>query len=277
MSKKAKAQAARKQRLQTKEKLERELFVAAMTMQLRQKDLAKWPDDPEHLHQYRISIRVARSLVKFLKPYQKPAAYEQLAASLKELQDPTSRMRELDVLVPSLDAAPELQELCRAAQLANREAFMEGFGQDETQDKLASVQDALEHFPWNKRALVQGIDANELAKNLQKRQERCESTLATLDFDDQDTVHELRKDAKAVRYVARELGRVLPEGAGELSTRMREVQDRLGEWCDARVNAALITEICGEQGIPVAKAFQEQAEHIMLALKEEQQKGQAAL
>ena len=36
------------------------LFESAVTIKVRKKDLVKWPGDDEHLHQYRISVRVAR-------------------------------------------------------------------------------------------------------------------------------------------------------------------------------------------------------------------------
>ena len=77
---------------------------------IRKKDLMKWPDDDEHLHQYRISVRVARSLVKFIKPYQKRLQNQTLKDVLKELQDPTSRMRELDVQVREAERHAALRD-----------------------------------------------------------------------------------------------------------------------------------------------------------------------
>lgn len=55
------------------------------------------PDDPESLHQYRISLRIARSLLGFLAPYCKGAALRKTMRDIKKLQDPTSRLRELDM------------------------------------------------------------------------------------------------------------------------------------------------------------------------------------
>ena len=127
----------------TREQMAAVFFEAAVTIKIRKKDLLKWPDDDEHLHQYRISVRVARSLVKFLKPYMKKEQNQQLKDQLKVLQDPTSRMRELDVLVPLLAGAPELQEQVRAVQLATRKTFIENLKTPETQATLADVENAL--------------------------------------------------------------------------------------------------------------------------------------
>jgi CHAD domain-containing protein len=243
------------------------LAEAAAVIKVRNKDLLKWPDDDEHLHQYRISVRVARSLVKFLKPYQNRNWNAELLGKLKTLQDPTSRMRELDVLVPLLKDEPELQERCREVQLANRKAFIADLKRDQTQELVASVAEALKHVAWRKGVKSRGIRARELAQRVSKRRDACETTLLVVDFDDQEAVHDLRKQAKALRYVARELQPCLPEGAADVSEDMHEVQDKLGAWCDARVNAALIAEICGDAGAERSAAFQAQAEEIMQELK----------
>ena len=252
---------------QTRDKMAEALFEAACTIKIRKKDLMKWPDDDEHLHQYRISVRVARSLVKFIKQYQKSAQNAELKVLLKELQDPTSRMRELDVIVPMLADEPELQALCHEAQLANRAEFMRTLELPETKEKLERVEHELKHIAWKSSVVKKGIDPTALASRIETQRALCEWTLENLDFDDQEAVHDLRKQAKALRYVSRELADCLPEGAGQVSGDMRKMQDKLGEWCDARVNAALITEICGEAGAERAAAFQAEAEHIMQEMR----------
>ena len=259
--------AASFQAWQTRNAVAEALFEAACTIKIRKKDLLKWPDDDEHLHQYRISVRVARSLVKFIKPYQKSWQNQVLKDVLKELQDPTSRMRELDVIVPMLKDEPELQAACREVQLATRAEFLRTLKLPETQEKHDLVERSLKRIDWKGNVLRNGIDADGLASRIDARREYCEQTLATMDFDDQETVHDLRKQAKALRYVSRELAMCLPAGVGDVSDSMRKMQDKLGEWCDARVNAALVTEICGAAGQYRAAAFQAEAEAIMQDMK----------
>lgn len=243
------------------------LAEAAAVIKVRNKDLLKWPNDDEHLHQYRISVRVARSLVKFLKPYLDKEHSAELLVKLKTLQDPTSRMRELDVLVPLLKDEPELQERCREVQLATRKTFIANLKQPETQELIEEVRQELKHLAWRKAVRSRGIRAKELGERVSGRRDACELALITVDFDDQEAVHDLRKQAKALRYVARELQPCLPEGIADVSEDMHEVQDKLGAWCDARVNAALIAEICGEAGAERSAAFQAEAERIMQELK----------
>ena len=243
------------------------LFGAAWTIKIRKEDLVKWPDDDEHLHQYRISVRVARSLVKFLKPFMRKGPQQQLEKQLKTLQDPTSRMRELDVLVPLLENEPSLQEQVRQAQLAYRAAFIENLTSSDMQQLLEQVQDSLKHPEWKKNVLANGIAPESLAARLDSRRQSCKKALAELDLDDQEAVHDLRKHAKAIRYVARELTDCLPEGSAGLGERMRLMQDKLGEWCDANVNAELITEVCGPDARDAAAGFRAEADAIMDELK----------
>ena len=252
---------------ETRDKMAEALFEAACTIKIRKKDLLKWPDDDEHLHQYRISVRVARSLVKFIKPYQKRMQNQELKDLLKELQDPTSRMRELDVLVRTLADEPELQAKCREAQLAFRKEFMSALKLPETQEKLERVEHELKHIAWKNSVCEEGIDADALASRVKARRDYCELTLGTVDFDNQEEVHDLRKQAKALRYIARELAACLPEDAATVSGDMRDMQDKLGEWCDARVNAALVYEVCGEAGAARAAAFRAEAERIMQEMR----------
>lgn len=264
------AYSSNRQDRQTLENVGKALWEAAVVIKVRKKDLMKWPNDIEMLHQYRISIRVARSLVKFIKPYQKRSQNDQLKAVLKQLQDPTSRMRELDVLVPRLEPGSTVRAMCERAQAQTRADFISGMKTEETQLYLAFVDDALRNIQWKKETARRGIPAEELAARVEAKRAYCEETLANLDFTQQDAVHDLRKQAKALRYVARELGDYLPEGAGQVGARMREVQDKLGDWCDARVNAALVDVICGAEGVAVAQAFQQQAQDILDELKSSQ-------
>jgi CHAD domain-containing protein len=259
--------ASRMQALFTREQVAVALFEAAVTIKIRKKDLLKWPDDDEHLHQYRISIRVARSLVKFLKPYQQKEQNQQLKDVLKTLQDPTSRMRELDVLVPLLADHPDLQEQVRVAQLQTRAALIANLKTPETQELHAFVEQNLKRITWNKEVRKKGIDAEALASRIRARRDECEKTLLIVNFDNQEAVHDLRKQAKALRYIARELADCLPEGTADVGGQMREVQDKLGECCDARVNSALISEICGDAGAELSAAFHQQELDIMKELK----------
>lgn len=60
------------------------------------------PDDPI-VASVSHSLRIARSLLGFLAPYCKGSALKKTMRDIKKLQDPTSRLRELDMLCEALD------------------------------------------------------------------------------------------------------------------------------------------------------------------------------
>ena len=91
--------------------------------------------------------------------------------------------------------------------------------------------------------------------------------MARVDYDDQEAVHDVRKQAKALRYVTRELAECLPDDAGSTNVRAKAVQDKLGELCDCWNNAQLLVEICGPQAVQTASRFIMRADEIVADLK----------
>lgn len=240
---------------------------AGTAVAARREDALAQPDDVECLHQYRISVRVARSLAKFARPYMDRDLNRELGNLLKTLQDPTSRLRELDVLVPMLADTPQLQSLCALRQQQTRDMFNHGLRLADTREVTQRAVTGLSHLEWKPQVAAYGIDAVALACRIDAQRDFCERGLAKVDFDDQEAVHDLRKRAKALRYATRALKQILPEGLGNVNADMHAMQDKLGDWCDARVNAALVAEICGPAGADVSAAFQAKADAIVAELR----------
>ena len=94
-----------------------------------------------------------------------------------------------------------------------------------------------------------------------------ELQMAHVSYDDQEAVHDVRKLAKALRYVTREFAELLPDAAEDTNTRAKAVQDMLGELCDCWNNAQLVIEICGPQAVQVASRFVVRADEIVTDLK----------
>ena len=285
---KAKAEKAKRSELAT-QSMEDAFGLAAERIGACAKELRENPDDAEALHQYRISLRVARSLVKFAKPYMAKKRCKELSERLKELQTPTSRLRELDMLVKHVGRAEgvsakqpmgyrsatnaalaaegsDVLRACRAAQAAERAAFMEGFGKKKTRKALARVQELLEDAKWGAAARKRGCRVKPLRKRVCAEQESCEIALREVDARDQAAVHDIRKRAKALRYVTRELAACLPPDSAQTSQDMKAVQDKLGDMLDARNNARLLRQICGERAEQRAAEFDRIADDIAAEL-----------
>lgn len=225
------------------------------------------PDDSESLHQYRISLRVTRSLLEFLKPYCKRRTVKQEMRELKKLQDPTSRIRELDMLSAALDSQTDEAGMVRAECSEEREAFIERFGSEATQRLLRRIVKRIKELPWRQTVWQRGLEPDELVERVNDMREAYEVEMARVDYDDQEAVHDVRKQAKALRYVTRELAECLPDDAGSTNVRAKAVQDKLGELCDCWNNAQLLVEICGPQAVQTASRFIMRADEIVADLK----------
>ncbi len=225
------------------------------------------PDDPESLHQYRISLRVTRSLLEFLKPYCKRGTIKQEMRELKKLQDPTSRLRELDMLSAALDAQTSEAGMVRAECSEEREAFVERFGSEATQRAIRRIVKRVGELPWRRSVWQRGLEPEELVERVNEMRTAYEVEMARVDYDNQDAVHDVRKQAKALRYVTREFADCLPDNAGSTNVRAKAVQDKLGELCDCWNNAQLLVEICGPQAVQAASRFIVRADAIVTELE----------
>lgn len=242
---------------------------AARRIQDKRAELLDDPDDPEALHQYRISIRIARSLLSFMLPYCKQKAAKKIMKDLKKLQDPTSRLRELDMLVKALDPLTSESILIRQACRREREVFIAELGWRSAQKVFDRAIEGLMNIPWSDEVKMNGLEENELVDRVAVMRDEYEEEMDALDYGDEEEVHDVRKDAKALRYVTREMAAFIPIEAASIGADAKAVQDRLGELCDHWNNAQLLVKICGPSAVGVASKFIVQADAVVEELKAE--------
>lgn len=257
------------QRWKTLVEIERALDKAGRRIETRMENVLANPNDAEILHQFRISLRIARSLVKFVQPYVKSGVCVDLVTELKELQNPTSRLRELDLLAEVLDASSPEHAACVEVQKEERDAFGKVITKSATQKSVRRIVNQLKDIPWRKQTENHGLSETELAARVQLMREDHEWDMSELDYNDQEAVHEVRKAAKELRYVTREFSAVLPDSTDETTEQAKAVQDKLGELCDCRTNARLVVEICGPDAIDTAVRFIMRADEIVRELESE--------
>lgn len=217
------------------------------------KQLRKNPDDPEALHQYRISLRVARSLVTFAKPYLRKEVWAEASQDLRELQSPTSELREYDVLFEQLsqenpEEAPwtdreELLAACTTKRDAARRKFFSQFGKQRTKRQLGSIVRMLKSVRWRGVIEGRGLSADELRARYLELAAQYRDDLAACDFNDVEETHAIRKRSKQQRYIARELGSLLGEDCVMAGDQAKDAQELLGKLCDARVNLELASQL----------------------------------
>lgn len=218
------------------------------------------PDDPETAHQLRVSIRKLRSLLSFLRPYQKNRINSAVQASLKKYITEFSYLRELDVLRESCDAFsrehPDVlaagsdifsrmkKERAKEAKRAVSAALSE-----EYTVSLDEADKALQGSPWKKYIDEdKSIEASITGRFLDMFHV-FEQAASDVDYSDAAATHTLRIEAKKLRYILDSLASLTGNKYGIIGAELREAHTGLGEICDARRNAEILGNF-DSRGLP---------------------------
>lgn len=201
-------------------------------------------EDVEAAHKVRVSIRTMRGLLAFLEPFQQRSQNKQMMRDLRSCVACTSRLRELDVLaeqVAQLDPpAVDLARACEEERARECERTVAQLTSKEAARRFARVRKAARNMRWKERVVRGGLDADDVPARFAEIAARVDADLESLDLADAERTHDVRKQAKQVRYAAERFGSMIGEEAAETAERMEGVQDRLGALCDARVNVELV-------------------------------------
>lgn len=237
---------------------EEKLAQAAQLVQARHAAFLEDPNDPETNHKLRVSIRTLRSLVDFIKPWQKEKQNARTQKDLKRVVKRTSRLRELDVLCDlvnkSENASDDLKTFCEERAAREREAVLEALSSQDYTDPLNDAVRRVEKLRWKKSVAKKGLRGKSVRKRYDELASALQADLDSLDENDYEKVHDVRKRAKQIRYVSEQFADLLGPDAVEAARSMKAEQDRLGAICDARVNHEIAQSFIAEEGLSPALA-----------------------
>lgn len=202
------------------------------------------PQDPETMHKFRVSIRTMRSLVAFAEPFMKRSQAKAMQRNLRTVVRWTSRLRELDVLhdqAASMETpCAELADAIAKARDAERERVAKQLKSKKAAKLLAAVGEEAMHVAWKPQAACEGVSRKAMRARFASMLAELERDLEALDISDAEATHDVRKEAKRVRYSAENFREFLEDDAVAVAKRMVKMQDGLGAICDARVNLEII-------------------------------------
>ena len=261
-------QGPRAQHWQTLATMERVLGEAARTVQERWESFLATPDDVETMHKFRVSIRTMRSLLAFVEPWQRSAQNKAGQKGLRGIVRKTSRLREFDVLAEQaheLEGAPvELAAFCEGLAAQERARVYTFLSSKRTAKALRTIVKQLECVQWRKRVEAQGLAPTLVRQRFDMLVQQLDQDMAELDLADAQATHDVRKNAKRVRYDAERFEELLGDDAVDIARGMEAHQDDLGAICDARVNMGIIDELdmsdvpdCVIQGLNLLRAQSE--------------------
>ncbi len=222
-------------------------------------------DDPEELHDYRIALRRARSLLSAGGSVYPAEELELLRALAERFATATSTIRDLDVLIEDFDdhveaIAPTLRDgaMDLLAELrANRALRHKGLVAEIDGDLHATLLRR-----WQTMATVYRLGGSEPGPDAMRRSgqvvdDTIRSAVRSLRKagkkarrdDDPARWHKVRKRLKRVRYLITLFGPLYEPGTfDETLRRMRKLQNRLGALQDSVAQPLLIAEAGGAAG-----------------------------
>jgi CHAD domain-containing protein len=210
--------------------------------------------DPEFLHDLRVAVRRTRSVLRHGRNVLPADVLAWAEPEMKRIAGVTSLPRDLDVQVIEWDrhvaalddAAAEALEPLRRQLLADRDAAYR-----ELHDRLGGADVTAVRARWDETlgtpidpatAGSQGGDpiGAVVRRRIRKAQRRLlRNGRAITPETPAAAVHEVRKDAKKLRYLLECFAGVLPGDARKAFVkRLKKLQDLLGEHQDAEVQAA---------------------------------------
>ena len=204
------------------------------------------PSDVETMHKFRVSIRTFRSLLAFVRPFQKKGQNAAMQDDLREVVWLTSRLRELDVLYAELAEQEGIdQGLLSAVNIQRNDERGRVYRQlhgKKVRKRLSRVSAEVNRIEWKRQYSWGGLPAGIVQKRFNGMVSDIYARLGALHIEDAEETHTVRKRAKRVRYAATQFADMLTADAADVSVAMEEVQDSLGALCDARVNVEIVDD-----------------------------------
>lgn len=210
--------------------------------------------DPEDLHRMRVATRRLRAAWRIFGDAYLPDETRRFPRELRALGRRLGAVRDLDVLIGSLDTYADGRS---AAEAADLEPLLAAWRADRDTARAALLAEldspgyrrfltAFEAFVSTEGAFVRPVRATEphrvrdtAPSRIWGAHERVRAYEGVLPWADVATLHELRIAAKWLRYAIEFVRDVLGPGAGPLIERVVGLQDHLGLLHDADVAADL--------------------------------------
>jgi len=209
--------------------------------------------DIEKVHQLRVSIRVLRSWITFVKPFQKTRQNADIQSRLRKFVKELSYLREIDVLRDACDMFSrenlfviprdsmifdilDKERVIEIVRLTEEKKASDG------QQMLRDMRKDLKKIPWKLNAIAGGSLADLVKDRFTDLYEAFEQARKALDDSDEAATHALRKRAKKLRYILSSAAPLMQSKESREADVLKQTQDSLGALCDARRNKALLQE-----------------------------------
>jgi CHAD domain-containing protein len=206
-------------------------------------------EDPEEVHDMRVSIRRIRSILRLLAAYYKPKAIDPLLEEMQKIAAALGTVRDLDVLIIDVSAYAEKAENGAAIQ-----PVIDELKKQNEQARKALIKrldkgsykrfvEEFSEFLSKPGAGARAVDLDDLRPTqvrhllppmIYEHLGAVRAYDAVLAEANALTLHELRIEFKRLRYVVSVFSEVLGSSAGDFTDELKKIQDHLGRIADIR-------------------------------------------
>lgn len=217
------------------------------------KDFHNNPFKEETAHKFRVKTRKLRGVLNILKKVMYKADYVRLNKGLKDITLLIGDLREMDVLEKLCsdiakdkpDMSGQYQKLffyLNAERDKEMQKTLESVEKYNVERKIENIVSKINSLEFKKVYRDEEDLIQFIGKRLKKKHQHMSDDYKVLDFDNYDEVHELRKDAKKLRFGAKYLGKLTEVDYKSVSKEAKKTQDELGKITDLHVNMKMLEE-----------------------------------
>ncbi len=233
------------------------LLKRAKKVRLSYHDFINNPFDDANAHKLRVNCRKLRGIIGILKKALYKDDYIRLNVELKNIALIISDLREIDVLSELAnetakdkpDLSDHYQEMffyLKEKRDEEMKTALEKMKEAKLESKFDKIESKIVSLKFKEKYRDNEDLTQFLNKRLSKRYQKLMDDYETVEKKDYSQIHEIRKDAKKLRFGARYLGRLTELNYKLISKEANKIQDELGKNTDRHVNMQLLNAFAHE-------------------------------
>lgn len=228
------------------------LLKRAKKVKISYHDFINNPFDEVNAHKLRVNCRKLRGILNILKKAMLKDDYIRLNSELKNIALVISDLREIDVLRELAGEIakdkPEMSEhyqemffYLKEQREKEMKTALEKMAEEKTESKIDKIESRIVSLEFKKKYSEDEALKQFLNMRLSKRYQNLMDDYEAVDKNNFSKVHEIRKDAKKLRFGARYLGRLTELNYKLISKDANKIQDEFGDITDRHVNMQLLS------------------------------------
>ncbi|WP_052255331.1 CHAD domain-containing protein [Salinicoccus sp. YB14-2] len=233
--------------------VQRILLSRAKKIRISYHDFLNNPFDEVHVHKLRVNTRKLRGVLNVLKKALYKEDYIRLNSALKNIAMMVSHLRDIDVMNESAGriarANPERSEhyqemffYLKEKRDEEMKSVLEKVSEEKTASKIDQIESKVATLQFKKKYSGDDNLKQFLNKRLSRKYQRLIDDYEAKDINNYSQIHEIRKDAKKLRFGARYLGKLTELNYKLISKDANKIQDELGDITDRHVKEQLLHE-----------------------------------